>query len=165
MKVTGYKLLQAINEQRQQRDAAAARFNGSIMSFPNEKRQKPQKVYDDFIFAEQQLAKLQVAQARYNLSVDVKVGFDTMTLHEAIKRVGGAGRGEKMWRTASTPREDKYSYREETRDKDAVVMERQISYEAADELRKAAGKNAAALREAIAVGNATVRELDIELPS
>jgi hypothetical protein len=164
VKITGYKLQQAIREQMQRRDAAAARFNGTLMAFPDEQKQKPTKVFDEFMDAERKLASLQVAQARYNLSVQVKVGYDTITLHEAVKRVGGAGRGEKMWRSASTPREDRYSYREESRAKDSIVPSRQISFESADELRRTAAQFAASLREAIAIGNATERDLDVEIP-
>ena len=74
--------------------------------------------------------------------------------------VGGAGRLEKMWRSASTPTTDRYSYREETRNKDAIVAERQISFDDAAAYARTASKRAAALRAAIAKGNASEMTLD-----
>jgi len=88
-----------------------------------------------------------------------------MTLCEAIKRVGGAGRAEAMWKGLVAPKKDRYM-RDET-----AVREEGKSYapktytvaEAQAQLR-ASATYASSLRAAIQEANGTVIEIpDAEL--
>jgi len=159
MKIDGAMLKQAIREARTERDSAAARFTPSLTAFPNESKPDPRKLAEAYQAAENRLAILQVAQTRYNLEVQVTVQGEQMSLLQAIKLVGGAGRLDKMWRSASTPSQDRYNYREETRDKDAIVAERQVSYDEAAGFTKTASRRANALRAAIDKGNTYEMEI------
>lgn len=163
MKIDGFTLQQALREARAERDQAAKQFTPSLRAFPDEQKPDPRDLAEKFVAAEERLAKLQVAQTTFNLTVKVTVQGQEVTLLEAIKRVGGAGRMEAMWRSASAPEETRYSYREDTRDKDAVVAAPQVTYDEAAALRKSAGKKAAALRAAIQKGNAQEIDLDVDL--
>lgn len=159
MKINGYKLQQAIREAMIERDTLAARFEPALTHFPGEDPENPIHTARNFQQAEKRLCALQTAQARYNLAVKVSPLGETMTLCQAIKLVGGAGRMEKMWRSAGTPKKDRYSYREETRDKDTVVAMKTLTTNEIDRERKAAHRWAAALRTAIAGGNAVEMDL------
>ena len=166
MKVTGYRLRQAIKEMETQRDLLAARFADCLKEFEGEEKPDPLDVMGLYQQAEIELATLQSAQAEYNVQVTVyphmPVGGTkaSMTLSEAIKQVGGAGRVEKMWKTAALGPKNRYGYESDSRDRDAVVAKKKISAEGAGKMAKRAGKWASSLREAIQLGNAT--ELDIE---
>ena len=159
MKVTGYKLQHALRELAHTSVIAAGQFDDSLTVFPDEKKPHPTKVMDDFQEAESKIARLQTFQAAYNLRVTVKVEGHTMTLSQAVKLVGGAGRIEKMWRSVAAPAKDIYS-RRDTRDATSIVSQKTISTGEAAALAKAAARWASALREAIQVGNATELELD-----
>lgn len=165
IRVNGVQLQQAIRAAQQERDLAAQRFTPSLTAFPNENKPKPEEVSKTFEDSERRVAKLQEAQAMYNLRVRVRVNGEHISLLEAIKRVGGAGRLEKMWRSASAEQVDRYAIREQTRDANAVVAQRQITYDRANENRKVSSKKAASLRAAISLGNAQEVDLDIDLPA
>ena len=161
MKVTGYKLQHALRELSHARDIAAGQFDDSLKVFPGEVKPKPQAIMTAYLGAEAKIAKLQTGQALYNLKVQVDVLGKRMTLSEAVKLVGGAGRSEKMWRSVAAPVKDRYSYDKDTRDATAIVSQKTVSTVEAATLMKEAARWASALREAIQMGNAT--EIDIEL--
>jgi hypothetical protein len=164
MKIDGYTLQQAIREAKAERDQVSQRFTPSLRKFPDEVKPDPRKLAEQFSEIEARVAKLQVAQTIYNLTVKVEVNGQEITLLEAVKRVGGAGRLESMWRSAAAPQQDRYSYRnEDTRDKDAVVSTHQVPFEEAAGLRRSAGRAASALRAAIQKGNAEKVEVDVDL--
>ena len=102
------------------------------------------------------------SQAEYNLRVKVTVLDKRMTLSEAVKFVGGAGRAEKMWRSVAAPTKDRYGYDRDTRDASAVVAQKTITTAEAADLAKRAARVASALREAIQVGNSTEIEFELE---
>ena len=162
MKTTGYKLRHAIREAQSLRDITASQWDDCLHVFPGEEKPSPDRVMRNFIAVEQRLARLQSAQDRYNLAVTVQVPGGTMTLCEAVKRVGGAGRAEKMWRaTAGGTKKDKYAYGNDlVRNADQVRATPTVGVESALAMAKDMGRFAAALREAIEVGNAT--EVEIE---
>lgn len=162
MKVTGYKFQHALRELGHARDIAAGQFDNSLMKFPGEDKPKPQALMVAYAEAEAKIARLQTAQADYNLRVKVLVLDKTMTLSEAVKLVGGAGRAEKMWRGVAAPKKDRYGYDHDTRDPDVLVAQKTISVEEAAALAKKAARWASALREAIQVGNATEMEFQLE---
>lgn len=161
MKTTGYKLREAIRMWELRRKMAGDNFDKSLHAFEGEDRESPQAVVVHFKHADEAVANLQTAQAMYNLSVKVNVLGEEMTLCEAVKRVGGAGRVEKLWRTAAIDKKDRYSYdRDLVRNADEVRARRTISLKQAGELAAEAAKWAGALRAAIAVANST--EVEVE---
>lgn len=163
MKTDGYMLRDALKAQALQKEAAEKAFKGSLHKFEDEKKLSPQEVVDRLRMAELAIAKLQVAQMRYNLAVEVKVAGETMTLADAIKRIGAVGRAEKMWRSV-TPPVERRSYMmddiDPTRDPNQVRAKRTIETDEAVALAAKAGKLAGQFRAAIAKGNA--QEIEIE---
>jgi hypothetical protein len=163
MKITGYKLQHAIRELDHSRDIASQQFNEGQWSFEGEDKIHPSEAMTTFFDVENRIAKIQTVQAEYNLKVMVEVQGTQMTLAEAVKRVGGAGRMEKMWRScAKNTGRDRYGYRENTRDPNQLVAKRAVSVGEAAHWAKKAARWASALREAIQVGNATVLDLDVD---
>lgn len=163
MKITGYKLRHAIREAEQVKDLVASQWDDSLHVFPGDKpKELPADLMVRYQKCESRLAQLQLAQTRYNLSVIVGVLGQPMTLCEAVKRVGGAGRAEKMWRSAAAgKKKERYDFdRGLTRNKEEERAVRTISVEDALNGAKMAARFAAALREAIEVGNSL--EVDIE---
>ncbi len=163
MKVTGYKLQHSLRELHHIKDMAASRFNGSLYAFADQKKTSPQEIMNTLAKAETRIAQMQTAQSRYNLAITVNVNGDEMTLAEAVKRVGGAGRMEKMWRGVAVKKHDRYSYGNEdlVRTEGEVRAQPTITPVEAAGLAKQASRFASALREAIQVANAT--EIEIEL--
>lgn len=161
MKTTGYRLRETIRMWELRRKMAGDNFDKSLHAFEGEDRESPQEVVIHFKHADEAVANLQTAQAMYNLSVKVNVLGENMTLCEAVKRVGGAGRIEKLWRTAATDKKDRYAYdRDLVRSTDEVRARRTITLKDAGDLAANAAKWAGALRAAIAVANST--EVDVE---
>lgn len=162
MKTTGYGLREAIKQHELRRDTGARAFNGSLKAFADDKKESPLQVVEGFLKAERAIAKLQTAQARYNLLVIVEANGEKMTLSEAIKTIGGVARAEKMWRTATGPKPDRYhTYgNEDERDPTKVVAKPTVTVNEAVKQATLAGKKAGALRAAIATANA--KEVEIE---
>ncbi len=168
MKINGFLIREAIRRWDLRRDAAANVFKQSLFRFSGEVKTSPIEIEARFVRAESATASLQTSQSRYNLLVMVVVFDMEITLSEAIKRIGGAGRLEKMWREAAAPKRDSYSYERD-------IMERELDKERAaptlteNEIMDRAHKAAAyagALRAAIAAGNGTLIEhSDINLDS
>jgi len=161
MKVTGYTLREAIKENELKLDTASGAFNPALRVFPGDAPKQPQKVAEQLEAAEKAVVKLQVAQMRYNLMVTVEVLGERMTLAEAIKRVGGAGRIEKMWKSAIQEKtRNSYLDNDDVRDPNQVRASRTVTSDEAMNLARIAGKKANALRAAIATANG--REVEIE---
>jgi hypothetical protein len=161
MKTTGYALREAIKQYELRRDTASGTFNQSLKKFPDEQKETPQAVVDTFTKAEAILAKLQVAQMRYNLAVQVEATGEKMSLAEAIKRIGGVGRVEKMWKsTVSEKKQSSYMDDVDTRDPSQIRAIRTITAAEAVKLAIQTGKKAGSLRAAIAVANG--REVEVE---
>ncbi len=161
MNVTGYKLQHAIREMTHVRDIASQQFSEGLQVFEGDEHVTPENAMAMFIQAEDKIARLQTAQAQYNLGLIVEVMGRVMPLARAVKLVGGAGRQEKMWRScAKGPGKDRYSYRGDTREAGVKVTKRTVSVEDATNLARKAGRWASALREAIQVANATGADVD-----
>lgn len=162
MKVTGYRLQHALRELEHAREVAAQQFNDNILQFKSaaDNMELP-LVFARFTRLEKQIAKAQTAQTRYNLSVAVNVLGEDMSLLQAVKLVGGAGRAEKMWRdTVKGKKTDRYGYNNDQRTAGTEYAERSVPVDDAMKHAQHAARIASALREAIQVGNAT--ELEIE---
>lgn len=163
MKVTGYKLQQAIREQQERRALNEKRWANGQMAWPADidRVPNPSKFMDEIQDAERKIARLQTAQAQYNLAVEVEVQGRKMPLYEAVKLVGGAGRVESLWKeVAKNEPTDRYG--STVRDKDSIVAVRLISADDATTKAQEAAKYARALREAIQSGNATLVEVSID---
>lgn len=156
MKVTGFLLREAIRRWELRRDTAANQFEDSLKRFPDDDKPTPEAVVAAFSTAETNIASLQAAQARYNLRINLDVLGAEMTLCEAVKRLGGAGRLDKMWRTAAGGKKDRYGYRDDNpRKTDEIRATPTVTVKAAMEYANKASAWAGALRAAIAKGNGT----------
>jgi hypothetical protein len=144
------------------RDIAGKQFNETIFQFETDKQISPQEISSAFEAADDAVAQLQAAQQKYNDRITVKVNGRSMNLSYAVKRVGGAGRLEKMWRhAATTTGRDRYSYREMSRKADDILATRAVSVDEALQRANAASQFASELRAAIATANA--KEVEMEL--
>jgi hypothetical protein len=164
MKVTGYKIQHKLKELEQLKEVAAQQFNDNIMQFESaEEKLDIREVFANYTGLEKRISRLQAAQCLYNLSVDVNVLGEKLTLLEAVKLIGGAGRSEKMWKDVVKGNKTRHHmYSEQTRSKDQEYAKRSVSVSDAVGLAQQATKVAGALREAIQVGNATEVELDLD---
>lgn len=152
--VNGFLLREAIRRWELRRDTAATQFESSVSKFEDEEKASPDELAKEFVTAETAIGKLQAIQTAYNLYVTIAVGDTRMTLCEAVKRLGGAGRLDKMWRVLCGEKKDKYDLRNEmTRRADEVRAVRVVSVREAMSRASAAAKFASTLRAAIAKGN------------
>jgi hypothetical protein len=164
MKITGYKLQHKLKELEQLKEVFAQQFNDNIMQFEsqNEKLELPE-VFGDYTAVEKRISKLQAAQCAYNMAVKVNVLGDSMSLLEAVKLIGGAGRSEKMWKdVVKGNRSRHHGYGEQTRDKTSEYAVRSVTIGDSVKFAQQAAKIAGALREAIQTGNANEIELDLD---
>lgn len=165
MKITGYKLRAALQRWQLRRDAAAGQFKDSLLAFEGDDKTGPMELSDTILNAEMATAELQTWQSRYNLLVTVTVGEGDksrrMPLAQAVKEHGGIERSFKRWVGASKIQKDRYAHiTPTTRDKDATVSRRTISYAEATTLAAAEAERRQRYTEAIAGGNAAEVELD-----
>lgn len=162
MKVTGVMLKSALAAWNLRLEATAQQFTDSLSRFEGETKKTPAEVVKTMNDCEDAIARLQVAQAQYNLSVTVKVGTGesgkVMSLTEAVKRIGGAGRIQKFWRTASKEERHPYHVRSTT----DVPAIRTISVDEAVEHAVLATGYLESLRGAIARGNQTEKDFDLD---
>lgn len=170
MKVTGYKLREALRRWQLRRDTAAGQFDKTLTAFEGEDKRKPSEIADAVLEAESAIARLQTAQTRYNTMVSVQAeGVGTLTLLGCVKRIGGLARVEKMWRVAAgTEKKGRTTIYDmvHARDKDQLVAKRTVSFDDAAKHAEGIGRQLAALRVAIATGNATevpIEDLDATL--
>lgn len=161
MKITGWALREAIKTWELRKDTAARAFPGTLKAFPDETKPKPEEMVRQFLAAEEAIAKLQVAQTRYNLLVQINLEGRTITLCEAVKRIGGLGRAEKMWRTATGSKPDRYGYNsDDVRQEGQVRAKETVTVSEAAVKASAQAKVAGRLRAAIATANS--KEVEIE---
>jgi len=168
MKIDGYKIQHTIRELEHQREIAASQFADSLYAFPGETKPETGKLAAIHQHCEESIARLQVVQARYNLQVQVDIlradgAVLLMSLHEAVKRVGGAGRMEKMWRSASKEPKERFGYGgEHKREAGAEFSRRTVRLDIAIEHARFAARFANALRAAIQKANATEVDMDVD---
>jgi len=162
MKVTGYKIREALKMAQLELSTIGSQFGDSLFCFEGEAKPSPKNIIISIQQLERNIARLQTAQAMYNLTVMITVGHERLTLEEAIKRVGGAGRISKMWRVAAQGNQvDKWELRQSmSRKTDEIQAQPTISKIEALEETKVSEKYASALRNAIAIGNTTEVTLD-----
>jgi hypothetical protein len=162
MQINGFRLQQDIREAQEERNLLQARFTPALQAFPGEAHDDPEQLAQEIARQELRIAALQVAQMRFNLQIEVSVATSPSTtvkipLGAAVKRLGGLERVTTLWRGASSTEDNalarRYGRRNLTRDADAVVSQRTVSFEKANELRRVSRKEAATLRAAIQSGN------------
>lgn len=161
MKVTGYKLKNAIQNKSHERDVLAHQWNDSLKKFPDEEKRRPEAVMEEYAACERDLACLQTAQAMYNLSVKVTFDGGNASLLHVIKYIGGLGRVEKMWRTSINSKDDFY-HRDSERTAGTVYATMQLAPQQVMEATRDAARKASDAREAIAIGNACEMEIDVD---
>lgn len=155
MLITGYLLREGLRRWELRRDTAAEQFTTSLTKFKDDDKLAPTEIAKTFTEAEEAIARLQAAQSRYNLHVVVDVLGAQFTLCEAVKRLGGAGRIDKMWRSAAGGKKDRYGMDRDTRNKDEERAERTVTVKEAMANANKASAFAGALRAAVAKGNGT----------
>lgn len=170
--VTGYALRNAIKSNEMKLEAAQRVFNDSLVKFPSEVKVNPEDAMDLIDALETEIAQLQATQSVYNGLVKVKVLGAEMTLAEAVKRQGGAGRVVSLWKKASgAVTSDRYRRYEEpvyanldskAREAGREYAVRTITDMKATENAVKAERFASALRGAIAEGNAVAVDLDLD---
>lgn len=162
MRVTGYKLQLAAKLLKGSMDFLSKQFDANILQFESEKG----KLDLDAIFASYKSTELKLAtvnhlQAAYNQRVMVNVAGKEMTLNEAIILVGPTSRFASKWAKAEkgTATEAKRPW-----ERDSVRVERDPlkeyavrakPFEHCSTRRREAEQYAAAVREAVQIGNAT----------
>lgn len=160
MKVTGYKIREAIARNKLRRETAAAQFTDSLHVFPGEKKRTPYELADAIALAEDRIAKLQVVQAQYNLT---NVPHDR-SLAFLVKLAGGLERAEKRWRSAAIQKKDRWaSFTRENpllRDEKQVAASATVSAEEAAQLAERIQTHIAQVREQIGVANGTAIEIE-----
>jgi hypothetical protein len=163
MNINGYKIQHTLRELQHEREIIVSQFGSSLFSFEGETKAKPIELSNKYKACEKKIARLQTLQAEYNLKIQVVVQGEEMSLSEAIKRVGGAGRIEKLWRSSAKDAGlDRFERRERSRNKDEIYSQRTASVDECISQAKTAAKEASALREAIQVGNAQEWELELD---
>ncbi len=165
MVVTGYQLKRALRDADRRRALVSSQWDDSLWAFPGEEKPEPTELLAAIEAAEEAIARLQAAQARYNLAVQVTVkletGPETMSMLEAVKRIGGVNRLESMTQKAAKSQDGGYYYGvQRSRSLEEEHAERRLELDAAAALYKRYAHQADAYREAIAVGNATELELE-----
>jgi hypothetical protein len=144
------------------RASLLSQWDDSMWAFEGEEKVGTKELSEQITTAEISIAKLQTMQTTFNLKVMLLWKGKEITLMEAIKAVGGAGRMEKMWSAAARIKKDRYGYSpRETRNKDQEVSVRTISVEDAAKMSTLATRDAGQLRALIAKGNQESVEMDI----
>ncbi len=162
MKINGYRLREALKMWDLRKNAAELEFPESLHKFgSDESKELPISVAGKIETAEQAVAKLQVAQMRYNLLVTVDVtGVGPMTLADAIKLSASADRIEKLWKTA--PGASRRSYHSERKLERDATLERATPTMTAKEILAEttnASRTSGKFRAALATGNAVEVEV------
>lgn len=162
MKVTGYQLREALRRWTTKQQISAKIFPETMFSFDVKPSVTPREVADDFWDASVAVAKIQVAQQKFNFAVSVTVDGNTMSLAEAIKLLSFAGQASKMWRTAAADNgRDRYSARELKRSKDDEIARRVVSVQECMKASEDRDRFNSLLRSAVAKANGTEVEIDI----
>jgi len=161
MKLNGYRIKNAIQSHCHQREVLGNQFKKSLKKFPDEDKPKPTAIMQHYRTCEETIAHLQQLQTVYNNTVKVNFEGGTVPLAFLIKAVGGMGRTEKMWRTA-TPKPNRYYDEPDERKNDTTYAVDQMTAEELLEYSRAAARRSANAREQIALGNATEIEMDVD---
>lgn len=157
MKINGFQIKETIGRWLLQRDTLSNQFRDNLYAFEGEEKPNPENVMKSYDQADRSMARVQEIQQLFNQVTKVEVQGETITLALCVKLVGGAGRRAKMWRDAGPGKQDRYSYRDESRErnKDTDYAKRLVTVDDCVLNSIEAAKYASALRNAIARGNST----------
>ena len=166
MNVTGYALREALKLWELKRDALKDQVEASLYAFPGEE-ESVRAIVADLRDAEEATAEVQTVQAQYNASVTVFVPAleRSITLTEAVKRLGGLEREERLWKWAATKASAQrvaYGTDDSVRKADEVRKQRVLSVDECVTEWVRATKATSAMRSAVAVANATARDIPVE---
>lgn len=153
MEVTGYLLREHLKQWNLRKSTAEGEFAPSLYKFKDETKESPSSIANRLSQSEAAIITLQVAQMQYNLGVQLDVpGIGRMSLAQAIKALGAAERGEKLWRGVSvTPVSSMYR----VRDSNQEAAEATIDTNFVLQQTSLASKRVGVLKAAIATANAT----------
>jgi hypothetical protein len=163
MRVTGYQLMDRLEQLQEQAKTADEQFKASLFQFTMEPEgvPDPRVLMETYQRCEEKIARLQEAQAAYNLQVSLDVQGDTMTLQRAVKLIGSLGHIKNQWKMAAKDDNNNFYSNTRQRDKDSVYAERVVSIEACLQLAETVARQATALKQAIRSGNA--QEIEVAL--
>lgn len=166
MRVTGLWFRQRIKSLEADLRVLRTAFNQNLYQFPSdEDLLDPRKVQEEIWSKELAVTHLQALQAQYNLQVPIRVdGLPEMTLAQAVKLVGGAGRVEAAWKQAVGDDDEMgylYGQSQRQRSREDEIAVKAVPDREALELFKRASRIAGALRSAIEIANTTEVEVDI----
>lgn len=155
MLVDGVKIREALSRYKTIAETLASQFKESCWAFEGEAGLSPCEMDRQAKEAEEAVAELEELQQLYNLITTVEVCGTVITLANAVKLVGSAGRRAKAWKEVARDNgRDRYSDRR-TRSKDEITAKRTISVKDALAEHANAERYASQLRSAIARGNMT----------
>ena len=165
MKITGYQLMDRLEELKEQGQTLDAQFKASLFQFADERgaQPDPRALMREYAEVERKVAIIQEAQGAYNLRVVLTIADEPMTLERAVKLIGSANRVKNQWKAASQENANSYSVygAQRQRDKENEYAVRMVPVEEALKLSDAAARQASAFKRAIRAGNAT--EIDVDL--
>ena len=163
MLTNGYKLQHAIRELESKRESIVSQFQDSMHKFEDQEKIHPNELSKEYLVLEEGIATLMTARAEYNLRVKVTANNVALPLAKAIRLVGGAGRLEKLWRAPTKTKVERWDRESRLeRDKDHEFASKVMTFDECLMHARTEGKRAAGLREAIAVGNGTDLEMDLD---
>lgn len=162
MLVTGYQLREALRHWRTTYEAIRQDMGDALYYFEEEEKPLPQNMSKTIMATAVAVGNLEVAQQRYNDSIDIDIMGETKSLGFAIKMIGMVSQHAFDCKKLVSGNKNAYYDRfEKTRNKDEVSAKRSISKEDAKSLFTKSSKIAADLRQKIALSNAEKREIDI----
>ncbi len=165
MVVTGNRILDALDFLKERVKTLDTQFQASLYRFADEESKRdPRDILGEYEALQARIARLQEAQADYNLRVEVEVLGERMTLQRVLHLIASANRVKALWAKAVSPEEaPSYQYMAlRAREKDSEYARRVISVEAAQDLAASAARRALAFKQAIRSGNA--REVEMDVP-
>jgi len=153
--ITGVQIKNALNKKRQARDMWLSQWDESLVIFAGDDKISPNDLATKVMQLEDEIVRLQVIQARYNLAVSVDAEGGSLTMAYCVKVVSAAGRMSKLWKEAAQgEKKDRYSSRlTNERDKDKEYAKPAISKAEALNRFESAEEFASSIREAVATGN------------
>ena len=156
MEVNGNMIMDALQRADDDKNMANSTFRETLFAFPEEAKKDPAGKISELARAERRIADLQIVQEQYNFSLFVMINDRKITLADAVKRLGGASRVEKMWRIAAVETgRDRWNSIDRERNKDSVYSIRQITVERAKAGQKDARRLTGQLKTAIREANTT----------
>ena len=112
MIVTGYQIMDRLEELKEAAKLADEQFEGALYRFAGDAdKPAPAVILQAYQEAQDKIARLQTAQSAYNLAVSVEAQGERMALELAVKRIGAANRiqkinGQRRRRTRRAPTTD-----------------------------------------------------------